>query len=99
MAHNIDSQEVERIAALARLALGDQEKAKAAKDLSGILEHFSAIQHIDTSNVLPVDDASGLQNIAREDVACADLLCNSQQVLEAVPALQDGQVQVRAVFT
>lgn len=99
MAHHIDTQEVERIATLARLSLGEAERKKAAEDLTGILSHFSAIQDIDTKDVPPADDVSGRQNITREDIAVIDLLCTPQQTLQAAPVLHEGQVRVKAVFS
>ena len=46
-------EEVEHIAALARLHLTDEEKALFRLQLSAILEYFAQLQSLDTSGVLP----------------------------------------------
>ena len=86
------------MAALARLGVTDEEAKTAAKDLQGILDHFSKIQAIDTTDVPMANDASGLENVSRKDVAEADVLCAGEDLLAAVPETKDGQIKVKAVF-
>ena len=50
----ITEDQVRYVATLARLTLSDAEVAKFQHDLDGILEHFAAIDTIDTSNVEPM---------------------------------------------
>ena len=45
----IDENEVRRVAELANLALTDEEIARMAHDLSGILEHIDKLNELDTS--------------------------------------------------
>lgn len=94
----ITPKEVRKISALARLALTDDEVSQATRDLSGILEHFSAIGSIDTANVSPTDDASGLSNISREDIAHPNTLCSSQDILDRVPNVRQDYAEVPGVF-
>lgn len=96
--NTITPEEVRKIAYLARLALTDEEVQQTTKDLSGILNHFSAIGSIDTVNVPPADDASGLKNIAREDMAKPNILCAPEDLLKRVPKVRDGYIQVPGVF-
>ena len=49
----ITEQEVRRVADLANLALRDDEVARMALDLSGILTHIDKLNELDTSNVEP----------------------------------------------
>lgn len=94
----ITPEQVKAIAALSRLALTDEEVGQATKDLSGILDHFSAIGDINTTNVPPADDASGLSNITREDIAKPNILCTPEELLERAPKVSGGYVQVPGVF-
>lgn len=96
--NTITPEEVRSIARLSRLALTDEEVAQTTKDLSGILGHFSAIGDIDTANVSPLDDASGLSNITREDIATPNILCSPKDLLEQAPRVHEGYVQVPGVF-
>ncbi|MDP9112926.1 MAG: Asp-tRNA(Asn)/Glu-tRNA(Gln) amidotransferase subunit GatC [Acidobacteriota bacterium] len=50
----ITEQEVRRVADLANLALRDDEVARMAKDLDGILTHIDKLNELDTSNVEPM---------------------------------------------
>jgi len=50
----ITEQEVRRVADLANLALRDDEVARMALDLSGILTHIDKLNELDTSNVEPM---------------------------------------------
>ena len=42
------------MAELANLALSEEEIARMARDLSGILEHVDKLNELDTSNVEPM---------------------------------------------
>lgn len=94
----ITKEDVARIADLARMRLGDEELAAATENLAGVLNHFAAIQDIDTTGVPMADDVSGLQNVMREDVAEIESLATHKELLEAAPETKDDQVKVKAVF-
>lgn len=96
--NKLTTEEITKIAHLARLQLTDQERQQAAGHLSDILGHFAKIQDIDTEGVPTADDASGLKNITRPDQANSVALCDPADVLAAVPRQRNNQVQVPAVF-
>lgn len=50
----ITETEVRRVAELASLALTDDEIARMAHDMSGILTHIDKLNELDTSNVEPM---------------------------------------------
>ena len=50
----ITEPEVRRVADLANLALRDDEVARMAHDLDGILTHIDKLNELDTSNVEPM---------------------------------------------
>ncbi|MDP3997561.1 MAG: Asp-tRNA(Asn)/Glu-tRNA(Gln) amidotransferase subunit GatC [bacterium] len=95
----ITPQGVQKVAALARLGLTEQEASQSADDLAGILGHFSVIQQIDTADTPTSDDVTGLQNVARTDVAQPNDLCTPDELLAAAPAVHKGQVKSKAVFS
>jgi aspartyl-tRNA(Asn)/glutamyl-tRNA(Gln) amidotransferase subunit C len=51
---NISEEQVRRVAELANLALTEDEIARMARDLSGILEHVDKLNELDTTNVEPM---------------------------------------------
>ena len=50
----ISEQDVRRVADLANLALREDEVARMAHDLDGILSHIDKLNEIDTTNVEPM---------------------------------------------
>lgn len=98
MSQAINRAEVERIARLARLALTEEEAERLTRDLQSILEHFSVLQSVNTKDVPPAADFSGLKNVTRPDAAQPDELCSSAALLELAPQKHDGHFKVKAVF-
>jgi aspartyl-tRNA(Asn)/glutamyl-tRNA(Gln) amidotransferase subunit C len=50
----ITEQEVRRVADLANLALREDEVARMARDLDGILSHIDKLNELDTTGVAPM---------------------------------------------
>ena len=50
----LTEQDVRHVAELANLALSDDEIARMAHDLEGILTHIDKLNELDTSNVEPM---------------------------------------------
>jgi len=63
----LSKKEIEHIAKLARLGLSEAEKKKYSKDLSGILDYFKKLNEIDTKNVEPTSQVTGLAGVFRKD--------------------------------
>ncbi len=72
MAH-ITRDEVERVAALARLSLTDHEAERMADELDRILEYVEALEQIDTEGVEPTSHVMPLPTPLREDRAAESL--------------------------
>ena len=65
----ISREDVEHVAALARLGLTDQEIDLMQGQLNRILEAVGQLQAVDTSSVGPTAQVIALENVMREDVA------------------------------
>ena len=65
----ITRADVERIAALARLSLADEEADRMARELDTVLEHAQSLSRLDTSGIEPTSHAIPLATPLREDVA------------------------------
>jgi len=81
---SLSAEEVNHIALLARLELSDAEKAKAATELSQILDSFEKLKELDTENVTPAESALNLVNVLRADekkpsLPTADALANAPE--------------------
>ena len=69
----ITREEVERIAALARLSLDDRELDRAATELARILRYVETLERVDTDGIPPTAHVIPLATPMREDVAEAPI--------------------------
>ena len=63
----IDKETVEKVANLARLELGEDEKQELIKDMSQILDFMAKLNEIDTTGVDPLVYMTDEVNSYRED--------------------------------
>lgn len=96
---SITSEQVETLATLSRLGMTDKERVTITDTLSGALDHFSAIADIDTSSESGHEDASGLRNVVREDVAIENRIAKREDIISQLPHKKDDYLQVPGVFT
>ena len=92
----LSRKEVEHLALLARLGLGEEEMERFREQLSTILENFEILQQVDTSDVLPTAHSIALQNVLREDEVAPSL--PADKVLSNAPNQEEGCFKVRAVL-
>lgn len=98
MSAAVTSEDVQKIAGLARMTLSDDEVTTATRDLSRVLNHFSTIQSIDTAHVMDVANLYARANISREDVAQPDQLCTAADIMDRASETVGQYVKVPAVF-
>lgn len=92
----LDLETVERIAALARIGLSDEEMERMRDQLSAVLDHIEMLQEVDTDDIPPTAQVIELQNIMRDDVVEPSL--TQEQVLLNAPRTEDGFIKVKAVL-
>lgn len=80
--------DVDRIAALARLELDNEEAQRLARQLSGMLDHFASLQALDLADVEPFSTAAEGGAPLRADEAGADALRLPPAAL--APAWREG---------
>lgn len=68
----ISDKEITHIAKLARLKLTDEEQSKFKKELSSVLEYVEQLNKLDTENVPPLAQTTGIVNAFREDAHRGD---------------------------
>jgi aspartyl-tRNA(Asn)/glutamyl-tRNA(Gln) amidotransferase subunit C len=66
---HITREEVERVVALSRLTLGEDELDRMARDLEGILDYVDTLSRVDTEGVPPTAHVIPLATPLREDRA------------------------------
>lgn len=69
METKITRQEVEHVASLARLSLGEAELEAFAEQLGKILQYADKLKELNTEGVPPTAHPLPIRNVFREDVA------------------------------
>ncbi|OGI95780.1 hypothetical protein A2917_00510 [Candidatus Nomurabacteria bacterium RIFCSPLOWO2_01_FULL_42_17] len=90
----MDIKDVENLANLARIELGEDEKKAMLKDMEGILEYVKQIEGV------KVDDVKAeysLTNIWREDVL-EPREFSKELIIGQFPDAQDGFVKVKKIL-
>jgi aspartyl-tRNA(Asn)/glutamyl-tRNA(Gln) amidotransferase subunit C len=88
--------EVEHVAKLARLDLSAAEITKFQEQLGQILDYIDKINEVDTTDVEPTWQVTGLKNVMRPDKV--DDYERSDDLVAMAPASDDDQVKVKSVF-
>lgn len=89
-------KEVEEIALLARLHLEPPELDAMQTELGAILEHFSSLASVDTTDVPPLTHVAPLASPLRADVAEPSL--DPALALKAVPKKERNLIIVPAII-
>lgn len=96
MESRISTDDVAKVARLARLRLTDDELDRFTHQLSDILDHADDIASLDLADVEPMAQPVPLANVMRPDVPGEPL--DRAVVLAAAPAAEDGQFRVPPVL-
>lgn len=83
----IEREQVQHVAALARLRLSDEEVERMAGELSHVLDHVERIGELDLEGVEPTSHVVPLENVLRPDEPAPSL--PRERALEQAPA-SDG---------
>ncbi len=92
----LTDEEVKRIALLARLGISEDEVAKFRGQLSNILENFEILQEVNTSEVQPTSQVTGLRNVVKNDEVIPSL--TQREIMANAPQEEDGFFKIRAVL-
>ena len=92
----IGIEEVKRLAALARISLSDEQVAELAVELGQIVEFVQQLQEVDTKQIEPTNQVTGLADVWREDEVKP--LEYQREVWQAnLPASEGDYIKVRRV--
>jgi aspartyl-tRNA(Asn)/glutamyl-tRNA(Gln) amidotransferase subunit C len=95
----LERRDIEHIAALARIALSDEEVEALREQLSNIMDQFRVLNELDTSGVAPTGHAAqlvGVAGVMREDVASESL--EPEDVLLNAPRREGEFFRVKVVL-
>lgn len=94
----LSNEEVQHIAKLARLGLKKGEVEKFSAQLNDILGYVEQLKEVDTENVAPTSQVTGLENVSRRDKV--ERFCEKEELLACseLPIERD-QIRVKPVIT
>jgi aspartyl-tRNA(Asn)/glutamyl-tRNA(Gln) amidotransferase subunit C len=92
----ISREDVEHVAALARLGLTDQEIDLMQGQLNRILEAVGKLQAVDTSSLGPTAQVIALENVMRDDVARPSM--TREAVLANAPLREGPMLRVPVIL-
>lgn len=85
------------LAQLSRLQLSDDEVSALATDITNILGYVEQLDELDTENVEPSYQVTGLESVWRND-EIAPPAASREQLLALAPDASDNQVKVPKVL-
>jgi aspartyl/glutamyl-tRNA(Asn/Gln) amidotransferase, C subunit len=88
----ISREDVEYVAALARLELTEQETQEYTEQLNSILDYAAMLERLDTDNVSPTAHAVPLHNVLRKDQVGVSI--SQEKVLKNAPDADEGFFRV-----
>lgn len=92
----IGREDVERVVALARLALDEDELARMARELDAVLGYVASLSRVDTRDVPPTAHVVPLATPLRDDVPSAPL--DPEQALLNAPEREGSSFVVPKVI-
>ena len=92
----ISREEGARIAALARITLGEDELTHLASQIDGILDAVAVVQEAAGADVPPMSHPIEVNNVSRPDVIVPSL--SPEDALSGAPASEDSRFRVPQIL-
>lgn len=88
----LEDKDILHVAKLSKLELTKKEVAKFRSQLSSVLDYVDSLNHVDTNDVEPTSQTTGLSNVFRDDEI------QSSDILEAKDALSGTDNSISGYF-
>ncbi len=92
----LSEEKVRHVAKLANLTLSEQEVKKFQKELSEVLSYIDLLKKLETKDVEPTAQVTGLQNVFREDEIGESL--KTEEVFLNAPPKNKGLFVVKGIL-
>jgi aspartyl-tRNA(Asn)/glutamyl-tRNA(Gln) amidotransferase subunit C len=93
----LTTDDVLKLAQLARISLSDDEVTEFSEELSAILQYVEQLSSVDVSGLKPTNQVTGLANVMREDIV-KDYGYAPQDLLKNVPKTQNNLLKVKRMI-
>ncbi len=95
---SLTTDEIKKIAQLARIELTPEEEARYAGTISAVLEYMNILNEVDTDDVMPTFQVTGLANVTRDDVVVATSDEVQKKLIAQMPRVEMDELVVPGVF-
>ena len=93
----LSKDEVLNLAKLAHIKINDADVAKFQVELGDILKYVEQLADVETKDLQPTSQVTGLTNVNRDDDSMTDTM-DRTELLGNVPKQKDGFIEVRRVL-
>jgi aspartyl-tRNA(Asn)/glutamyl-tRNA(Gln) amidotransferase subunit C len=94
---DLTTDDVLKLATLARLQLSDDEVAEYQRELGAILKYVEHLDDVDVSGLEPTSQVTGLTNVSRAD-EIIDYGYEPLDLLKNVPAVEKNLIKVKRMI-
>ena len=94
----LSSEEVEKVAKLARLQLTKKEVEKFKGQLSAVVTFVEELNEVDTKDTEPTNQTTGLVNVSREDEATSSESLSQTEALSGTSKFHNGYFVVERLI-
>ncbi len=98
MSKSFSQQTVHHIAQLANIPLTSEEEVKLAGQFEETIEVVAHLSELETANVEPTHQVTGLENVWRDDVVDEERMFTQEQALANASKKADGYFVVPQVI-
>lgn len=96
---DLSTDEILHIAKLGNLTLNEKEIEMFKKQLSSVIGYIDKLQEVDTKDVEPSSQITGLTNVLREDKVEESRTLTSEQALANTKSKEGNLFKVKAILT
>lgn len=86
------------VAKLAKLELTEAEIEKFTPQLSNVLDHFSELSEVDTKDVEPTSQTTGLEDVYRADELKSENTLTQEEAISGTDKIHNGYFKVKAIL-
>jgi aspartyl-tRNA(Asn)/glutamyl-tRNA(Gln) amidotransferase subunit C len=92
-------QDVLHVAKLAKIDLSQEEIKKYSEQLSSVVDYFSELSAVDTKNIEPTSQTTGLENVYREDKVSDNQSLSQEEATSGSDKTYNGYFKVPAILS
>lgn len=93
----LSREDILKLAKLSKLKLSEEEIEQFAGEISSILEFVEQLGEVDTKDLKPTSQVTGLSNVSRKD-EIIDYKTTREDLLKNAPAQENGHIKVKRIL-